>query len=80
MAKPTHDLEAFQKEYVELCLKHGFEIDGCGCCGSPWITRGDYQDGFWPVPTISWPKEVVEAWKDKAVEDLSGTPLGEFKM
>ena len=30
-------LKLFQKELLELYLKHGFYVDGCGCCNSPYI-------------------------------------------
>ena len=30
-------LEFFLNELSELTKKHGFEIGGCGCCGSPWV-------------------------------------------
>lgn len=74
----TYDVEAFREEYVALCLKHGFEIDGCGCCGSLWIARnnGAIMDG--PVPTIVWPKEVNEEADDIRVWGQSPPP--EFKM
>jgi len=28
---------AFLKSYKELCLEHGFEIKGCGECGSAYL-------------------------------------------
>ncbi len=27
----------FLKELTKLSIKHGLFIDGCGCCGSPYI-------------------------------------------
>ena len=27
----------FLHEYQELCIKHQISIDGCGCCGSPFL-------------------------------------------
>lgn len=30
-------LELFLNELSELTKKYGFEIGGCGCCGSPWL-------------------------------------------
>lgn len=70
------DLEAFEKELVELCLKHGFEIGGCGCCGSPWIVS-PLGGEFFPVPSIPWPKEIVQEAKDIAFEHTFGK---EFKF
>ena len=37
-------LEEFLKELSELTQKHGFSIDGCGCCHSPWIN--DFKNEF----------------------------------
>ena len=34
-------LEMFLKELAELTDKYGFVINGCGCCGSPWIQDVD---------------------------------------
>lgn len=31
--------EAFVLELRALTLKHGIAIEGCGCCGSPYLTR-----------------------------------------
>ena len=31
----------FLKEYKILCLKHKFELNGCGCCGSPFLSELD---------------------------------------
>lgn len=30
------NLVKFLKELANLTQKWGFEIGGCGCCGSPW--------------------------------------------
>jgi hypothetical protein len=32
-----HDLAAFLTELSALTAKHGIEIGGCGCEGSPWL-------------------------------------------
>lgn len=34
----------FLTELTKLTDKYGFEICGCGCCGSPWVTS-DGTDG-----------------------------------
>lgn len=34
----------FLTELTKLTDKYGFEIGGCGCCGSPWVTS-DGRDG-----------------------------------
>lgn len=30
-------IELFLQDLAELTKKHGIKIDGCGCCGSPWL-------------------------------------------
>jgi len=30
-------LKAFLTELTHLTNKYGYEIGGCGCCGSPWV-------------------------------------------
>jgi len=38
--------EKFLKEYEILCKKYKIIIDGCGCCGSPFIySEKEMQDG-----------------------------------
>ena len=37
--------EAFLVELAALTLKHGIQIDGCGCCGSPFLDLTDAKDG-----------------------------------
>ena len=29
--------DKFLEELTELTKRHGIEICGCGCCGSPWL-------------------------------------------
>ena len=36
MSVGTGDLALFLKELEALSRKHGFYIDGCNCCYSPW--------------------------------------------
>lgn len=31
------NIEEFLKELYKLSNKYGFVIDGCGCCGSPFL-------------------------------------------
>ena len=40
--------EVFLLEYEALCRKHGIALDGCGCCGSPYLV--DIEDG----EILSW--------------------------
>ncbi len=36
--------DGFLDEYRKLCLKYGLMIDGCGCCGSPYVMYTDLDD------------------------------------
>lgn len=38
-------LIGFLTELTKLTDKYGFEIGGCGCCGSPWVTSDDKDGG-----------------------------------
>lgn len=35
--KLSEDIVKFLKEYQELCQKHKMGLQGCGCCGSPYL-------------------------------------------
>lgn len=41
-------LKAFLKELTALSQKYDIYIQGCGCCGSPWLfderTKKEYDD------------------------------------
>ena len=41
-------LLGFLTELRDLCGKYGYEIGGCGCCGSPWLNTS--KDG--PTNTV----------------------------
>lgn len=41
---PLKNQEAFLRELSELSRKYGIAIDGCGCCGSPWLYDADGED------------------------------------
>lgn len=32
-------LKKFLTELTDLSIKHGIVIEGCGCCGSPYLTE-----------------------------------------
>lgn len=38
-------LESFKEEINAICNKYNFDIGGCGCCGSPFITYVDKEFG-----------------------------------
>ncbi len=38
MKEWTERVEAFLVELSALSRKHGIEIGGCGCCGSPYLS------------------------------------------
>lgn len=31
------NMKEFLAELTKLAIKHNLVIDGCGCCGSPWV-------------------------------------------
>lgn len=37
MKTRQEDYEEFKRKINELCNKYQFTIEGCGCCGSPWV-------------------------------------------
>ena len=39
------NLAAFLADLAALTEKHGIEIGGCGCCGSPWLKKTDKRQG-----------------------------------
>ena len=41
MAKAPEQIYAFLDELHALSKKHDIYIDGCGDCGSPWLSDGD---------------------------------------
>ncbi len=45
----------FLKAYKELCLKHGYEIAGCGDCGSAWLSKLKEQE--LKHKTLTWEKD-----------------------
>ena len=42
-------LLGFLVELRDLCGRYGYEIGGCGCCGSPWLNTS--KDG--PTNTVT---------------------------
>ncbi|GJM43472.1 MAG: hypothetical protein DHS20C21_03140 [Gemmatimonadota bacterium] len=43
------DQEKFLDELAALTIKYGIEIDGCGCCGSPFLYEVDAEKGRYEV-------------------------------
>lgn len=41
MIKSKEQVVAFLTELAELSRRHGIEIGGCGCCGSPFLREID---------------------------------------
>ncbi len=39
MRTDTVDFDGFLKELTELTTQYGIEISGCGCCGSPRLSK-----------------------------------------
>ncbi len=40
----TNTEALFLEELTALSRKHGIKIDGCGCCGSPYLSDLDDED------------------------------------
>lgn len=61
MRKMTEpDYTKFLEELTELSKKHGIEIYGCGCCGSPSLSplgnkngHYEYSDRY-PSDNLAW--------------------------
>lgn len=64
--------EAFLRELTELSNKYGIMIDGCGCCGSPWIEKagekGAYYAGDDESPSLNWDGSSQQDIDDKKAE------------
>ena len=45
----TDDVKEFVRELSKLCRRHKIVIGGCGCCGSPCLSRMDETDGRYEV-------------------------------
>jgi hypothetical protein len=61
---------AFVDELVVLCKRHGFVIDACGCCDSPWI-----------VPIKDASLSSIPSFKDLTGSDEPpDDPVAEFRM
>lgn len=50
---------AFLRDLTEITRKHGIAIDGCGCCGSPYLIEADTSDarsgyGETPPDQVKW--------------------------
>lgn len=37
-------MDEFLRELTELSHKHKVYIEGCGCCGSPWVSKFEDKD------------------------------------
>lgn len=51
MTEEMEKLNSFMDELTEISKKYKLYIDGCGCCGSPFIIDGkanvlEYEIGF----------------------------------
>lgn len=62
------NLEEFLKELTELSKKHNILIEGCGCCGSPFLLEADegalieysYEGKVHNERELCWEKEEAE--------------------
>jgi len=60
-------LDDFLKELTELSRKHKIYINGCGCCGSPYLTSPNWQ---YPVDDLVYlgKRGYKAAWSPPADE------------
>ena len=42
----NENLNNFLEELSALSNKYGFVIEGCGCCGSPWIYNNNSKESY----------------------------------
>jgi len=45
----TDVVKEFVRELSKLCRRHKIKIGGCGCCGSPYLSRMEETDGRYEV-------------------------------
>lgn len=44
--KNAYRLKCFLMELSELSRKYGIYVQGCGCCGSPWLYDDETEKNF----------------------------------
>lgn len=56
------DIDSFLKELSELTQKYGIVIEGCGCCGSPYLIDIDipYELNGQQCEDLSWKDDHYE--------------------
>ena len=65
MDKLTDGQREFVAGLTELTRRTGVFVEGCGCCGSPFLESGEpsagayeaYGDGTVEQPTVKWRKD-----------------------
>ncbi len=65
----TEQVAAFLAELAELTARHGIKIDGCGCCGSPFLSDKKVGLGYYTVAddpysfndTLTWHQQPEKA-------------------
>lgn len=62
-------LEAFVKEYIALCRKHGLALCGCGCCGSPSLQQISEEHFFSRGQGFDCLRFDDARWKENAIKD-----------
>ena len=62
----------FLKEYELLCQKYKIGLNGCGCCGSPWLSVLDENDFITPMENINYSeKDNCITCQGKKIQELN---------
>ena len=62
------DMNKFLEELSNLTKKYNISIDGCGCCGSPYLTR--LEDGAYIGDCLSWDNDKQTYEVDSSLPEI----------
>ena len=59
----------FLKEYEKLCQKYGMGLQGCGCCGSPYLVAYNEEDRIVDeIDNINFKDNIVKIDLNKTID------------